>query len=111
MGDEALKLPLTAFIEGQAHLLSTDNGGRERGIVSGYRCLCWIGHVDDGHRVYNDATLYLVEGERLEPGGSGLVRLQPHNPDYWSGLTRGDRVELHEGARMVGYVDITKLFP
>jgi translation elongation factor EF-Tu-like GTPase len=113
MGGEAMTvLPLAAFIEADVRLLTPEQGGRRSGIWSGYRCNCWIGHVgEDGERTYNDATFYLLGVDELPPGASAHARVQPHNPDEWSGLDVGARFELCEGPRVIGDAVIVKLLP
>lgn len=106
-----MTLPLNAFVAADVQLLGPGEGGRRSPIASGYRCNCWLGKTDDGERVYNDATFYLVEAERLEPGVAGRVRVQPHNPDEWSQLVPGSVFELCEGRRVVGRATVTELFP
>jgi translation elongation factor EF-Tu-like GTPase len=106
------EFPLAAFIEAEIRLLATEEGGRRSAIGSGYRCNCWIGHVDEnGRRTHNDATFYLLDAEKLVPGATGRARVLPHNPDYWTQLEVGSRFELCEGSRVVGKAVIAELFP
>ena len=112
MGSEAMSpFPLAAYIEAEVELLPPERGGRRSPIWSGYRCNCWIGSTEGGERTYNDATFFLVDGERLEPGARGRARVQPHFPDEWSELIQGSTFELCEGRRIVGVATITGLFP
>jgi translation elongation factor EF-Tu-like GTPase len=100
-----------AFVEAEVRLLPPSEGGRRSAIASGYRCNCWVGHTDGGQRVYNDATIHLLDADRLEPGATARARVEPHFPDDWSHLTVGSRFELCEGARVVGIATVTGLFP
>lgn len=100
-----------AFIEADVELLASDQGGRRSPIASGYRCNCWLGKVDHGQRVYNDATFHIMDEERLEPGAVGRVRVQPHDPDAWSGLAPGSTFEMCEGPRLIGTATVRGLFP
>ncbi len=104
-------LPLPAYIEAEVELLLSDRGGRRSPIASGYRCNCWIGKVQDGQRTYNDATFFLLDAVRLEPGSRGRARVQPHFPDEWSELAEGSTFDLCEGRRVIGIATITGLFP
>lgn len=105
-------LPLQAFIEADIHLLTPQAGGRGSPIASGYRCTCWIGHVDQGgKRTFNDASLYLVDVERLAPGATARAQVRPHSPEYWSDLAVGTRFELCEGTRVIGEAVVVALFP
>lgn len=67
--------------------------------------------MEDGERTYNDATIYLVNEDRLAPGSRGVVRVRPHFPDKWADLVPGSVVELCEGYRIVGLATVTNLFP
>lgn len=112
MGGQAMTtLPLAAFIDAEVRLLPSAEGGRQSPIASGYRCNCWVGHVQEGQRVYNDATFYLLESDELKPGETGRVRVQPHHPDDWSHLTVGFQFELCEGPRVIGVATVIELFP
>jgi hypothetical protein len=79
-----------------------DQGGRRSAISSGYRATCWIGLEVAGKRTYNDATVYLLDQDRLGPGERGRVRLRPHSPAYWSHVDSGTYFELVEGPRLIG---------
>jgi translation elongation factor EF-Tu-like GTPase len=113
VGAEAVTgLPLAAFIEADIDLLPPEQGGRQSGIWTGYRCNFWIGHVDvKGERTYNDATVYLLEADALPPGATGRARIQPHHPDEWSDVVVGATFELCEGLRVIGYAHVASLFP
>jgi translation elongation factor EF-Tu-like GTPase len=100
-----------AFIEAEVHLLTPDEGGRRSPIASGYRCNCWVGHINDGHRVYNDATIHLLGRDKLTPGATARARVEPHFPDDWSHLAVGSSFELCEGPRVIGVATVTGLFP
>lgn len=103
--------PLAAFIVADVHLLRPEEGGRRSGIANGYRCNCWVGHVVDGKRTYNDATFYVLKTGGIEPGSTAQVRVRPHYPNDWTHLTVGSGFELCEGPRVVGHARITELFP
>ena len=105
------ELPLEAFIVADVHLLTTAEGGRRSGIASGYRCTCFIGHIQDGKPTYNDAAFYFSDQTILHPGGTARARVRPLIPDSWSHLAVGDRFELSEGPRVIGRAVIVELFP
>lgn len=104
-------LRFAAFIEAEVRLLPPDRGGRRSPIATGYRCNCWVGHTSGGHRVYNDATIHLVDGDQLAPGATARARVEPHFPDDWSHLAVGSSFELCEGPRVIGVATVTGLFP
>lgn len=104
--------PLAAFIEAELQMTSTDQGGRSRPILSGYRCNCWLGIVTEmGDRAYNDAVIYLESGRTLEPGARATVRVWPAFPDLWSDVVAGTMIEVCEGSRVVGEATVTHVHP
>jgi hypothetical protein len=103
--------PTGAYIEVDLDLLPPEQGGRKSPIASGYRCNCWIGKFEDGERSYNDATFFLLEMDRLEPGSRARARVQPHLPDEWSEVVEGSRFELCEGPRVIGIATVLQVSP
>jgi translation elongation factor EF-Tu-like GTPase len=100
-----------AYIEALIELLPSEKGGRKTPIMSGYRCNCWLGRMEDGRRTYNDATFVIVDSERIEPGGRGVARVHPHLPRDWSDLGPGSTFELCEGPRTIGTATVSKSLP
>jgi hypothetical protein len=60
-------------------------------------------------RVYCGATLQLLDGDFLEPGGEGRVLLLLHDPESWADVEIGEVVGVYEGPRAVGSVTVTSL--
>lgn len=104
-------LPAEAFIEVDVAVVGTADGGRQSGIWSGYRPSCWIGHVEEGRRTYNDATFYVLDADVIQPGDTGRACVRPHFPEFWTHLAVGDRIEICEGPRVVAHAVIIRLRP
>jgi translation elongation factor EF-Tu-like GTPase len=92
----------SAFVEAEITLLTPEEGGRRSAIRSGYRPNFRLDHVDGEVRGTHDATIWLHGTDALSPGSTARARVYPHVPDSWSDVTAGSRLELREGARVVG---------
>lgn len=93
-------------------LTPTDEGGRKRPIYSGYRsCWFWGERTENGGEMGHDAPI-TMEGElRLDLGDEAVVRLLPLFPEYWHNITTGSRLEMREGARVVGVATVLDWVP
>jgi hypothetical protein len=95
---------------GELSLRPTEEGGRKRGIVSGYRVQALLSGVRDlsaaPSRVgvmFNDCRLDFDEAT-LDPGQSITARVYPLVAQYWIDIAVGDVIGLYEGHRLVGSV-------
>ena len=88
----------------EVHFFSTAKGGRTGAVLSGYRPLFDFGVTqEDGQRVYNDAQLFLEDGDQAQPGDIREVRVKPFHPELLAGVLRpGLQFAITEGARVVG---------
>lgn len=102
--------PAAAFIRGELWLLG--EGGRSKPVFDGYRAMVWLGETDGGLPLTHDGVLHVESDEgSVAPGGSGFVRLQPVDPDRWAGVQPGRIIQLREGAKLIGLMKVTELFP
>ena len=92
----------SAFLEAEIALLAPEEGGRRSAIRSGYRPSFRLDHVDGEWRGTHDATIWLDGADVLSPGSTARARVYPHVPDSWTDVVAGSRLELREGARVVG---------
>jgi translation elongation factor EF-Tu-like GTPase len=91
-------------IEAEVTYLSTENGGRQGSISSGYRGQFHY----EGHDW--DAPQYFVGKDRVEPGESVTVRLYFLSPQAHVGrLEVGTMFLVREGLKTVGYGKVTRL--
>lgn len=98
----------------RAHLrlTSTEDGGRRRGIFSGYRSSWhWGEHDSRGLEIHHDAPLVIDGQSHLEPGGDATVRLYPTHPAYWNDVAPGHEMEMREGGRVVGRATVLERLP
>lgn len=85
-------------------LLTREEGGRSRGIASGYRP-SWRGPRKPDH---NDAEVRLDDAGELEPGNEAAAWVTPFADDLWIGrVDVGDELEMLEGNRLVGRAKVT----
>ena len=90
-------------IEAEIRYLTTEEGGRKNGVLSGYRGqFHYDGNNYDGFQFFPDQS----EGEMVELGitVNALVRFpQSHwNEVHSKRITAGMKFEIHEGAKVVG---------
>lgn len=91
------------YIEALLTLLSTEDGGRHTPIYTDYRPSWNLGkRAEDGTAELNDAPISLEDCQSLLPGHTGMVRLHPLLPDEWHHVRPGAKLDMHEGARVVG---------
>jgi len=92
-------------LEADVTFLSTEEGGRQGPVFSGYR---------PAHLVKDD---YLTTGqheyidkEKVEPGETAKAEIFLISPEvYPHCLWVGKELALHEGAHLVGYAKVTKI--
>ena len=91
-------------VETEITYLSTENGGREGYVASGYRGQFHYGGQDW------DAPQYFVNSERVEPGETVTARLRFLSPQAHIGrLEVGTVFLIREGHKTVGYGKVTKM--
>ena len=89
-------------IRARLRVLTADEGGRLGPIFAGYRPDWNIGNLDDnGRPTINGAPLLIEGADEVPPGGEAVVRLHPLAPEFWTGVTVGQRIEMQEGPRVV----------
>jgi hypothetical protein len=87
----------------ELRLLSTDEGGRNLAIFSGYRPNCWFGLWNElGTKTYNDVQLTFDTPAAIPPGGHAIVRAQPFQPQLVEDLVKvGMEFDVCEGPTVV----------
>jgi translation elongation factor EF-Tu-like GTPase len=95
------------FVRIRVRLLATDEGGRQGPIFDGYRSSWNIGNrTDSGEWTVSDAPMLLEDSESLAPGESATARIHPLAPEFWTHVSAGLEIAMHEGARVVGRAEI-----
>lgn len=95
------------FVRVRLGLVPTEDGGRRSHIFSGYRSSWhWGERNDEGLAVHHDAPVTFEGSDRLALGTEATARLYPLFPEYWSAVKPGQRIEMREGARVVGIATI-----
>jgi translation elongation factor EF-Tu-like GTPase len=98
------------FIRVRVRLLTTEEGGRLGPIADGYRASWNLGNrAGKGERMINDAPLLLEEGEWLAPGESADAPIHPLAPEFWTDVSAGDEIAMHEGQRVVGHGQVLEV--
>lgn len=99
------------YIRATLRLLNAAEGGRQTPIASGYRSHWSFPPEihDEGH----DAPLTVESGPEqwLDPGVETPVRLHPLFPRHWPTVAPGLRLNMMEGARLVGIAEVVEVIP
>lgn len=91
------------FIEARLVVTATEDGGRTHPVFTDYRPDWNIGNrTESGEMVINGAPITLEDAQSIPPGGTGLVRLHPLWREVWTSVQPGDKIDMHEGSRVVG---------
>jgi hypothetical protein len=94
------------FVEARLTL----NAGRKTGIFTDYRPDWNLGHGSAaGTLELTGARVTLEDCQTLNPGETGVVRLHPIRPEAWGHTRPGDRIDMHEGARIVGTATVLRV--
>jgi len=87
------------FVRVRLRLLTHEEGGRQRGICSGYFPTWRWKHLPPGA---HEMAAVVIEGhDELGPGDEATVRLYPSRFVEWT-LGPGENLEMCEGGRAVG---------
>lgn len=99
------------YIRARLRLVSTQEGGRQTPIASGYRSH-WA-FPPEVHRDSHDAPLTIESGPGrwMAPGEETVVRLHPLAPAYWPRIASGLRLTMLEGSRVVGHAEVLEVVP
>lgn len=93
-------------IEAIVFFLPTSEGGKARAVMSGYRPnhLVKEDYLTSGHHEYLDKQL-------VAPGESATAQIWFLAPEqYPHTMWVGANIPVQEGARLVGYAKVTKVF-
>lgn len=98
------------FIRVRVRLLSADEGGRKGPIDDGYRASWGISNrSEEGEWTISDAPLLLEGRDWLPPGESANVRIHPLWPEFWTEVSAGTELAMHEGSRVVGHGEVIEV--
>jgi hypothetical protein len=102
--------PGTPMFEAKVSAVPSEEGGRLAPMFSGYRPSFWLGELtSDGLRCYQDATIILLDVERLAPGEAAAATLCPiGDKTRWRAQELGTAIGFYEGWRHVGTATLTK---
>ena len=90
----------------RVRLLTTDAGGRQTPVASGYRP-----HHNLREDYLSSGIHQFLETELLHPGDSTLANIQFGPPQHYPHcLWRGRVLRIQEGGRLVGYAEIIDVF-
>lgn len=84
-----------AHLEVRLTLLSPAEGGRRRGVSSGYMPNVWLPGASEPTMA--SASIELIDAGELEPGETGAARVVPFFPELWTGIQVGTELALTEG--------------
>ena len=97
------------FVEARLTLASQEQG-RSRGISTDYRPDWNIGNrTESGEMEINGAPVTLEDASMIDPGETGVVRLHPLLPEIWQQVVVGQRIDMHEGARVIGHAVVLRV--
>ncbi|SKB10100.1 hypothetical protein [Aeromicrobium choanae] len=97
------------YIRARLRLLTTEQGGRQGAIHSGYRS-CW-GFPLALHADMHDGPLLIERREILDPGEVAIVCLHPLFPEFWPEVSEGLPLVMFEGSRKVGEAVVIEVVP
>lgn len=94
------------IVRASISLISSEAGGRSGPVLSGYRGLVRLegGSVDFGFELTLDSAI--GGGEGIRPGCVGSGHLSFWAVDDLPLLTKGQRFEIREGTRLIGFGEI-----
>ena len=93
-------------IEAEITFLSTEQGGRQAPVTSGYR----PNHDFALNGILNDALHEYLDCELVSPGQTARAQMWFLVPQYHEGrLYPGFRFTVQEGSRIVGYGTVTRI--
>ncbi|WP_020210723.1 hypothetical protein [Gilvimarinus chinensis] len=93
-------------IEAEVRLLTKEEGGRHTPAKTGYRPAHLV--IDD---YLTTAAQHYLGQEWLHPGESCLAHLWFITPEvYPNSLWVGKEIQFQEGARVIGFAKVTKIF-
>lgn len=87
-------------------MMTTEEGGRQRAVWSGYRPHVWFGGIGEGQRAYYGVQVTLDAADQAEPGLDVSAILQPLVPASWPDVMPGTTLHLYEGVREVGQAHV-----
>jgi hypothetical protein len=98
------------FVRVRLRLLTTNEGGRQGPIFDGYRASWDIGNLSEsGEWTINDAPLLFEDCDSLALGETAEARIHPIAPEFWTDVSAGTRLVMHEGPRVVGYAEVLEV--
>lgn len=97
-----------AHLEVRLTLLSPAQGGRTRGVASGYMPNVWLPGASEP--MLASASIELIDAGELEPGETAAARVFPFFPELWQGIQVGAELAMTEGPeRQVGRAVVTRV--
>ena len=106
-----MPLSESTYVEAKLTLRTTEEGGRKTGIKTGYR----PNHVFEYNKDGNFLTTYIGEiqfdpDKTIMPGETAMVTVHfLLIPEVQKYLTVGRHWFIHEGSRLLGNAEITKV--
>jgi hypothetical protein len=90
-------------------LTPTEEGGRLRPVVSGYKPHWVIGAMYEGKPMMTDGQLVLEDVEELVPGATATGRIHPAFPEYWLHVQPEQTIYGHEGSRRIARATVIEV--
>jgi hypothetical protein len=87
-------------------LIRTEDGGKQRPVLNGYRPSWDLGNTWFGEPTLNDGRVLLEDDAELAPGAAGDVQIEPNAMELWGRVRVGACLPMQEGSRVVGYATI-----
>jgi translation elongation factor EF-Tu-like GTPase len=90
-------------LKARIHLFSTEAGGRQNGIMSGYRPSFFIYEKNSDCQILFDKPI-------ITPGSSEMVEIEVLHPELLSAdIYQGRYFTIREGNKQIGWGTVTKL--
>jgi hypothetical protein len=99
------------YVRARLRVVTVADGGPAAGVESGSRPHWGIGQRLSGDGLLGRATATVEDGGRIEPGESGVVRLDPDDWTAWAEVRPGDAFPMFDGPRIVGVARVVEVVP
>jgi hypothetical protein len=90
-------------------VVAVERGGPPSGVASGSRPNWGIGQRLSGDGLLGRAPVSIEDGDRIEPGATGVVRVHPAEWDAWADVRPGDTIPMLRGPRIVGVAEVIEI--
>jgi len=100
--------PSPGCVRARLRVVAVEHGGPPEGVADGARPSWGIGQRLSGDGLLGRAPV-AVEGGRIGPGRTGVVRIHPADWEAWGDVRPGDTIPMLEGPRIVGIAEVVEV--